>query len=259
MLREPTFAELYADPKARLATADDLLTSMAAASIDAAVCLGFAWQDAALCREHNDYLLEVAAASEGRLLAFCTLPLAAAPEAIEAEARRCLSAGGRGFGELRPESQGCDLAGEKGDLLARLALEADCVLLFHVTEPVGHAYAGKAGLDLRAFADFVARWPAVKTIGAHWGGGLPFYALMPEVDRALASTYFDTAASSLLYAPAVYQRGAALAGAGRVLFGSDFPLLEQSKSRGLIEASDLEAAAKALILGQNAARLLKLE
>ena len=36
-------------------------------------------------------------------------------------------------------------------------------------------------------------------IAAHWGGGLPFYALMPEVRDALQNVWFDTAAGHLLY------------------------------------------------------------
>ncbi len=259
LAQDATFAELYAVPKAALATEADLRRSMDDAGIDVSVGLGFAWKDEATCRWHNDYLLESAAASGGRLLPFCNLPLGAGAERVVAEAERCLQAGARGFGELRPESQGCDLTGETGARLARIARETDAALLFHVSEPVGHAYPGKEGLSLAAFAAFASRWPDLKTIGAHWGGGLPFYASMPEVAATLEHMHFDTAASSLLYGEDVYERGVALAGAEHVLYGSDFPLLAQSKSRARIEASGLGAAAKALVLGENARRLLKLE
>ena len=257
--REPTFAALYADPRAKLATAEDLLASMEAAAVDVSVALGFAWQDEGLCREHNDYLLDAARTSGGRVVPFCTLPLGAGPAAVASEAGRCLAAGARGFGELRPENQGCDLGGPTGETLAAIAVEADVPLLFHVSEPVGHAYAGKEGLALASFAAFVARFPAVKTIAAHWGGGLPFFALMPEVRRAIENTCFDTAASSLLYDDTVYDRGVALAGRERVLFGSDFPLLSQKISRRRIEESGLDDETKHHVLGKNAASLLRLE
>ena len=103
---DPTFAELYASPEAKLASADDLLASMDAAAIDVSVALGFAWRDPAHCRQHNDYLLAEAAKSNGRIVAFPTLPLAAGLEAIDAEARRCIDAGARGFGEMRPDNLG---------------------------------------------------------------------------------------------------------------------------------------------------------
>ena len=257
---DATFRALYESPKATLASADGLLQSMDEAGIDVSVALGFAWRDADTCRRHNDCLIDAAGKSNGRIVAFCTLPLASGPDAIEAEMRRCAAAAIRGFGELRPQNVGFDLGGRAGTRLGRVAEELGSVLLFHVTEPVGHAYAGKEGLDVGAFYRFVAAHPAVKAVGAHWGGGLPFYASMPEVRRSFdTAVYVDTAASSLLYDDGVYERGAELVGARRVLFGSDFPLLSQKRSRRRIEESGLDVASKALVLGGNAARLLGLE
>jgi predicted TIM-barrel fold metal-dependent hydrolase len=133
------------------------------------------------------------------------------------------------------------------------------VLLFHVSEPVGHAYAGKEGLDLESFARFVTAYPELSLVGAHWAGGLPFYASMPEVRQLFeGNVYVDTAASSLLYDDSIYGRGIEQAGANRVVFGSDFPLLGQKRSLGRIEASGLDGPAKALVLGGNAERLLGL-
>jgi hypothetical protein len=252
---DPTFGELYGNPEAKLASAEDLLRSMDAGGIDISVALGFSWTDLDTCRRHNDYLLDGAVRSDGRLLPFPTLPLAAGLDAIEAEARRCAAAGALGFGELRPDNLGFDLGGAGGDCLASLAAELDAVLLFHVTEPAGHAYPGKHGLALESFYAFVSAHPQVKVIGAHWAGGLPFYASMPEV-RGLPSLYVDTAASSLLYDASVYARVAGLTGAGTILFGSDYPLLSQARSRQRIEEAGLEAADRDRILGGNAAALL---
>ena len=255
---EPTFAELYAAPEAKLASAEDLLRSMDEAAVDVSIALGFAWTSTDACRLHNDYLLTAAEASNGRIIAFPALPLAAGPGAIEAEARRCAAAGARGFGELRPDNLGFDLTGPPGDHLAALAADLDAVLLFHVTEPAGHAYPGKQGGNLPDYAAFVAAHPEVKVIGAHWAGGLPFYAAMPEVKNAFANLRFDTAATSLLYDDTIYASVASLTGPGSILFGSDYPLLSQSRSRRRIEESALSPADIALILGANAATLLNL-
>jgi predicted TIM-barrel fold metal-dependent hydrolase len=271
--QDATFAELYGSPEAKLATAEDLLRSMDAAGIDVSVALGFAWADPETCRLHNDYILEAAAASGGRIVAFPNLPLAARLAsgfadltAIEAEARRCAAAGARGFGELRPENAGFSIAppdelGEsrhEGEMLARVAEELGAVLLFHVSEPVGHAYAGKKGLALKSFYAFVSVHPGVRVIGAHWGGGLPFYASMPEVKHAFSSLRVDTAASSLLYDEGVYRRGVDLAGAETVLFGSDYPLLSQARSKRRVEEAGLTEDELRLVLGGNAAVLLAL-
>jgi predicted TIM-barrel fold metal-dependent hydrolase len=259
LVADTTFAKLYGSPRARLATAEELLQSMDVAAIDISVALGFAWADTETCRRHNDYLLETAALSSDRIVAFCTLPLAAGPDAIMAEARRCIEAGARGFGELRPDDLAFDLIGEGGDLLASLAGDLDAVLLFHATEPVGHAYPGKEGLALSSLYEFIVQHPDAQVIASHWGGGLPFYALMPEVKHALAGAAFDTAGTSLLYTHEVYTRVASLIGASSVLFGSDFPLLSQSRSRRRIEEAGLEREALDLVLGDNARLLLRLE
>ena len=249
---DPTFRELYASPKARIACAEDLLASMDAGGIDISVALGFAWAAEETCRRHNDYLLEVAAASRGRIVPFCSLPLAAGVTAVEREAARCVAAGAAGFGELRPDSAGVAVDRELGNVLTASGRP----LLFHVSEPLGHAYAGKEGFRLEEFLRFLQQHPGVDCIGAHWGGGLPFFKHMPEVAAALENCHFDTAATSLLYDDGVYQAVAGFVGAERVLFGSDFPLLGQARSRARIEAAGLQQTDVALVLGGNAVALL---
>lgn len=131
-------------------------------------------------------------------------------------------------------------------------------MLFHVSEPVGHAYAGKDGLSLSDFAAFATQNPEVEVIGAHWGGGLPFFAVMPEVAEVCGRLWFDTAASSLLYSADVYARVAAGIGAERILFGSDFPLLSQGRCRARVEDAGMGPEETAAVLGGNASRLLGL-
>ena len=258
--RDPAFAEMYTSPRALLASAEELLASMDEAQVDKSVVLGFAWSELEPCVQHNDYLLEAAAKSGGRLIPFCTVQPRAGNDAFR-EMERCARAGARGLGELRPESQGYRLdEGAAAEVLAEAALRHGLVLLFHVSEPVGHAYPGKEALTVASFYRFVAGHRGHAVVGAHWGGGLPFYALMPEVRQALADAYFDTAATPLLYGPAVYRLASDLAGAEHILFGSDFPLIDQERQRRAIEeAFPADDPARALVLGENARRLLRLE
>jgi uncharacterized protein len=256
--RDPTFRELYSNPKAALATADDLLASMDEAGIGKSVVVNFVWQDSALCRLANDYVLESAAASGGRLLPFCIVHPAAGDEA-RAEVERCARAGARGLGELRPDNQGFDLAASpEADLLVWAAKTYSLALLFHVSEPVGHSYPGKSGLAIGSLYRFIEKAPGVTVIAAHWGGGLPFYGLMPRVKKALAATYFDTAATRLLYSPGVYRHAISILGVERILFGSDFPFLAQRRCLRETKRVDLDKEEKRLILGGNALRLLGL-
>ncbi len=252
--RDPAFAEMYSNPKAKIATADDLLRSMDESRVDVSVAVGFAWNEHELCARHNDYLLESAAKSGGRLVAFCTVNPAS--EDGEEEALRCAKAGARGLGELRPDSQGWDPNGDAGEGLAEIAKRLGLILLFHVTEPVGRSYAGKEGGDLTAFYEFALRHPDVRIVAAHLAGGLPFYAPMPEVREVFAHVYVDTAAQRLLYDHTAYEHLISLIGAERILLGSDYPLVAQDKQIEELRAGVFASEHLRLMLGANAEQLL---
>lgn len=252
--RDPTFAEMYSSPRAKIATAEALLESMEEAGVAASVALAFAWRDHELCQRHNDYLLEAAARSDGRLIPFCMVSPLAAQRAAR-EAARCAASGARGLGELRPQSQGYDLADSAaGRLLAELAAQHNLILLFHVSEPGGHQYPGKGGLPLDNFRRFLAKHPGVKVVGAHFGGGLPLQG--GNAAKGMSNVYVDTAAMPLLYDASIVPQ-AVEALDGRVLLGSDFPLVAQKRQIQLIRSvADPDTAAA--ILGGVAARLLGL-
>jgi predicted TIM-barrel fold metal-dependent hydrolase len=271
---EPAFAAIYSDASAAMATADDVLASMDAAGVDRTVIVNFAWRAEALIDETNEYILDCASRSSGRLIPFVSVHLAGGPrhggpDMEEAPAatgtdprakiRALVSAGARGIGELRPEDSGYNFANsDEADVLAWAAAAFDLPLLVHASEPVGHAYPGKEGLPIAALYSFAKAAQGVSVIAAHWGGGLPFYALMPEVRDAIDSMYFDTAASHLLYDPAIYRRVIDAVGADKVLFGSDFPLTTQAKALERARAAGLDDGELAAVLGGNAAQLLGL-
>jgi uncharacterized protein len=252
-----SFAWLYGKPEARLAGAKELVRSMDRAAIDVTVVQGFAWENAELCQRHNDYLLAVAGESGGRIKAFCTLQLTD-PEAARREARRVSESGAAGLGELRPVAQGYDITGESGDALAAIAREVGLPVLFHVSEPVGHEYPGKHGLPMADFYRFVKKYPECSAIGAHWGGGLPLYGLMPELKGELANVWFDTAATQLLYDDRIYEQAAGVIGGERILFASDYPLLGQGKQLERVKLLELDEPVIDGIIGGNASQLLGL-
>lgn len=253
---DPGFAILYSDKKAKLATADDLIDSMDKDGVDVSVIVNIGWVTHELCVETNDYILESVARYPKRLIGFCSVQPNSYEAAI-AEIERCAGAGARGIGEIRPDIQLFDLRDEElmapiCDVLRKHGL----ILLTHSSEPVGHDYPGKGVITPEMLYPFIARFPDLTLICAHWGGGLPFYALMPEVKQAMGNVYFDTAASPYLYSPQVYSQVAQLIGSDRILFGSDYPLLAQSRLLEEIDSSGLSEDAKGLILSGNARRLL---
>ena len=68
--RDRWFGHLYRNERARLATAEDLLTSMEEAGVHVSIAAGFPWADPGLCGYHNDYLADAAARSGGRIAWF---------------------------------------------------------------------------------------------------------------------------------------------------------------------------------------------
>lgn len=254
--RDSCFAALYSSPKAGLATADDLIDSMDREEIDSSVILNVGWATHELCVETNDYILESVARYPKRLVGLCTV---APPygEAAVAELERCVSGGIRGVGEMRPDEQ--FPGGGHSEVLESLMeviRQHRLILLIHASEPVGHQYQGKGSATPGVLYPLIKSYPDITLVCAHWGGGLPFYALMPEVKEALKNVYFDSAASPFLYRPGVYTGVISLAGEDKVLFGSDYPLLSQRRLLDEIDSLELPPATRERILSGNALRLL---
>lgn len=236
--RDATFGELFSDPKARITTAEDLISAMDEDGVDRSVSMGIGWTDLGLAREANDYIIESVRKYPDRIVGFCSVNPAWG-ELAAREVERCAEAGLVGVGELHADTQRFDL----GDActmrpLLDVANEYGLVITAHTSEPVGHIYQGKGhttpDVTMR-FIENARAYPNVKTICAHWGGGLPFYALMPEVKDALQNVWFDTAASPFLYSPEIFSIAADLVGADKILPGSDFPLIRFRRIRSQIE------------------------
>jgi predicted TIM-barrel fold metal-dependent hydrolase len=144
-------------------------------------------------------------------------------------------------------------------LLVDIMIKHKLILLTHASEPVGHNYAGKGEVTPGMLYPFITHFPDLTVVCAHWGGGLPFYALMPEVKRTLKNVYFDTAASPFLYSPEIYREVSRLVGADKILFGSDYPLMPAGRLLKEIQALEMSEEAKNLILYGNACRLLNID
>ncbi|MCL2880655.1 MAG: amidohydrolase, partial [Treponema sp.] len=204
-VNERYFSLLSHSRNNKFAQAPELIIALDAAGIGKAVVFGFAFTDIGLCRYVNDYVIESIRQYPDRLIGFMVVP-PACNTGVEAEMRRCHEAGLRGVGELFPEGQGFDIADERQTAaLAGVCSERRLPVLLHANEPVGHEYPGKTKTSLRAFEQFIAHNPGLKIILAHWGGGLFFYESMPEIRKMCRNVYYDTAATPLLYGPAIFR------------------------------------------------------
>ena len=255
--REAWFGTLYADPRHKLASAEDVVASMEASGVDRTVVLGFPWRDGGLCREHNSYILDAVSRFPDKLIGFAIVQPLAAGDAKELD--RCLSGGLMGLGEVGPDSQRYDI--EAKWVLAdsvEVLLQHDRPLLTHSSEPLGHDYPGKGTITPPRLLKLASNFPDLKIVLAHWGGGLPFYELMPEVRETLRNVYYDSAASTYLYNFDIFPVAAQLVGTERILWGTDFPLLSQDKFLKRVRSSGLSEEQLEAVLGGNAARLLRL-
>lgn len=253
---DATFGALYADPKARIATADDLIKAMDEDGVDLSVVMGIGWTDRGVAKEANDYIIDSVHRFPDRFVGFAGVNPAWGTDAAD-ELARCADAGLRGVGELHPDSQGFDLADMQTMAPVMEVVEArGLILTTHSSEPVGHLYQGKGQTRPEVLWRFIQSFPDATIVCAHWGGGLPFYTLMPEVKESLKNVFFDSAASPFLYTPEIFPTVAKLVGADKILMGSDYGLLRPSRLVKQIEESVLTSEEKAAVLGGNAERLL---
>lgn len=256
--RDEWFAELYQSPTALLASEEDILASMDEAGYALSIVCGFPWKDTGLCREHNDYLLDVASRHPRRIAVVATVSPAQPGAALEAE--RCLTAGAAGIGELNADAQGFDLL-RPTELagVAEVCRAFDRPLLLHVSEPVGHLYPGKGTSTPDRLLRFLLEFPEVRVVAAHWGGGLPFYELMPEVTELTRNLVYDSAASTYLYRPRVFSTVIDLVGAERVLMATDYPILRQDRFLRRLLKLNLPPDVLNAVLWQNAKRVYRLD
>jgi len=254
--RDEGFRLIYESAKSRLATLEDLLKAMDRDGVERSVVCGFPWKDPGLCRGGNEYLLHCWHRHPHRIIPFACLP-PYSPRLAEREMEWSLSRGMRGIGELAFYRRGISPRDVKHlrSILGSLS-RWRIPLLLHVNEPVGHDYPGKSLKDLQPVYHLLSALPDVTMILAHWGGGFFFYELMPEVARVAHNVFYDTAASPFLYRFQVYPLAVKIVGSGRILFGSDYPLIRPGRYFEELKRSRLPAQVQAKIKGQNAHRLL---
>ena len=253
--KDDWFRLLYADPTAKMADTKDLIASMGKAGVEVAVTFGFAWDDPGLCQLSNDYVAEAVRCYPERLVGYAVVNPRFGPLALR-EAERCAALGFRGIGELMPDGQGYDLddTPTMGPLLS-WSVEQRIPILVHTNEPVGHVYHGKGNVTPPVVYRLAQCFPEMTLICAHWGGGLPFYELMPEVRQALKNVYYDTAASLYLYDREIFSLAAQFV-KEKILFATDYPLLEQRRFLRHVRAAGLAPDDLERILGGNAQHLL---
>jgi uncharacterized protein len=251
--REPWFAACHARGE-RVASAESLVAAMDEQGVDRAVCFSWPFAEAATCAEANDYIAAAVRRHPERLIGFGVVqPLD--PDAAR-EVARCAHMGLTGVGEMNPDAQGWGLLDAVVEPVVRACVEAGMPWTLHCSEPVGRLYPGRGSSTPDRVMAFAQRHVDLTLICAHLGGGLPLYAHIPEVRRACERLYFDTAAQPFVYEASVYRALVDGVGAEHIVLGSDHPLLEVPRYLAALDEAGIDEAARGLITGGNAARLL---
>lgn len=266
--REPYWGLLLDPPSGRsiqgYVSAERMIADMDAAGIDKVVLVGEYFYRHDSCVARNNQAIALVQKYPERIMAMATIQPAAGQRAA-AELERCLANGLIGMGELNPYAQGFRLDSSAFGALVERCIEANVPINLHVSEEIGGYYLGKSTTPLRAYYELACRYPSLKLILAHWGGGLLFYEMMPPVKKQLANVYYDTAASPLLYPTRkIFTTALTCVDAHKILYGSDYPLLiyprqmNEPDFRPFLQAIDnlsLDQATYQAIMGQNAERL----
>jgi uncharacterized protein len=249
------------------ATAEHMIADMDAAGVDKVFMMGEYRRSHEACVARNDQTLEIMRRWPDRVIGFAVVQAKAGRAALD-ELARCIDAGMRGVGELGPYGQGYRLDDPDFLRLAEACIQHNVPINLHTNEEVGRCYPGKATTPLVHYYELAVRYPELKLILAHWGGGLLFYELMPAVSRALRNVWYDTAASPLIFPTArIFSVAFACVGARKLLFGSDYPLrLYPARQDGPdmrpflqeIEMLGWDEATRVAVMGENAAALLGL-
>jgi predicted TIM-barrel fold metal-dependent hydrolase len=256
--RDLSFQSMYSDHKALLSSGKELLTYMKEFEIEKSVVNGFGWSSNEMCRFGNDTIIKLVNSDPEKIVGFGTVAPLESLDAAIGEIERLSKAGIKGIGEIRPDTQGLfDMDDESLSLLATSIRKNRMILLLHVTEPVGHIYPGKGHMELRQIERLLTFFVGIPIILSHLGGGLPFYAYMPEVRKYLDKVWFDTAALPFLYESKVLDSISNAIGVEKILFGSDFPLMKQDRIIDYIDNTDLSDTDKEKIFCHNWNDLLK--
>jgi predicted TIM-barrel fold metal-dependent hydrolase len=256
--REPDFKLIYSAAGSKLSGMEELIRNMDEEEVDKSVVFGFPWRTVEHFKRNNDYVMEAVERYGDRLIGFCTFYLPV--KGAEKELERCLNSGLSGVGELAFYSStiGEDTVNFLKPI-ADIALRFDAPIVLHTNEPVGHSYPGKAPITVKEVYRVLQCFPKNKIVLAHWGGGILFYHLMKkEVKEVLRNTWFDTAASPYLYDQEIYSIATEIVGPHKILFGSDYPLLNPSRYFKEMKEAGLTQEAMKKICGENAASLLNL-
>ncbi|MEX0332732.1 MAG: amidohydrolase family protein [Puniceicoccaceae bacterium] len=261
---EQHWLELVTNGPQGWAGPDDFIRQMDEDGIEKVLLQAWYWENPQTAHLQNEWHAEWLKRYPDRFMACACIHPDMEEPVRELESAR--DWGAVGVGECLPQVQCREgWAHPHWDTIIEWTTSAGWPICLHVTEQAGHDYPGKVDTPLNELLHLFGKHPQQKWLCAHWGGGLPYYALNAKVRKLLANVWFDSAAGPLLYDARIWRSVVDLVGPDKVVFGSDFPLLiypGKDKQPGWrrfldeLQDSGLDAGERAAVSVANLAGLL---
>lgn len=220
-------------------------------TVDAQTAMGHAANSvediARLAAEHNDVLIPFASVD----------PLRA--DAVERAAHLVEAYGVKGF-KFHPSLQAFAPNDRSLYPLYELIADAGVPALFHTGQTgIGAGLPGGRGIKLRysdpmLLDDVAADFPQLTIIMAH--PSVPWVEAQISIATHKANTYIDLSGWSPKYFPPALVKAANGRLRHKVLFGSDFPVIDVDRWRADFDALDINPDVKPMIMKDNALRVL---
>ncbi|MBP8084012.1 MAG: amidohydrolase family protein [Spirochaetes bacterium] len=227
---DENFRLLFQNAKSKIADAEGVHDYLIRSKTEEAVVLSFSWNNPEYLDEQLEYFIRIRDRFSKSVRFFANICFSS--KDIEKEIRRVKESGFSGIGEIAFYDG--NVRYDYIDEILFFAAKENLPVNIHLNDPVGHNYPGKYSTDFSKLSDVLLRNHESKVIFSHLGGGFLFYFLMPEVRSALPNVYFDISASPFLYSSEVF-RTALLCAPGKILFGTDFPLIEKDRYLKVIQ------------------------
>jgi predicted TIM-barrel fold metal-dependent hydrolase len=223
---------------------ENLLNSMDAIGVDKSVLFNI-WHPEGT--RGNDDTASMVAGNPDRFIGFAYVsPLL--PDTIGPELTRAFDELHLTAIKLYPPFTGINLNEPPWDPIYEFANERELLVIWHT------------GIEATTWPKFVGdvapRFPKATFVCGHSGNCPPMRAQAIEVAQNNANVYLETC--STFRSPGAIEELVNGAGADRVLYGSDVPLMDHRPQVGKIVTADISDDAKRLVLGENAKRILKL-
>ena len=239
---------------------------------------------ARLARATNDAYGDIMEKHPDRFVALATLPMQD-PQAAAEELERAVKDRGLRGAMVFSNAAGAPIDGERFMRVYEMAVKLDVPIFIHPTSPLntvgmedyrlvpimGFGVDTSLAILRLVFSGVLERLPGLKLVATHTGGVFPYlrgrieaaYRAYPETKARIPrppSEYFKRIwLDTVCYDPDVLRSSLAFWGPEKVVMGSDYPHqigdLEMCVQR--VKGLKIDGGMEAAILGDNAARLLK--